>query len=153
MDRNEFASRVVNQTDRMYRIAYSLLRNDEDCRDAMQEAALKAWEKRFTLRQPQYFETWLTRILINECRNIQRKRKSSVPIEETAVPAAPAHDPSLLIALKNLPEKLRLPLVMHSIEGMSYQEISRTLRLPHSTIVGRVQRARQMLKKELEVQA
>ena len=45
MDRNDFASRVVEQTDRMYRIAYVLLHNDEDCRDAMQEAALKAWEK------------------------------------------------------------------------------------------------------------
>jgi len=66
MDRNDFASRVVEQTNRMYRIAYVMLRNDEDCRDAMQEAALKAWEKRFTLREPQYFATWLTRILINE---------------------------------------------------------------------------------------
>lgn len=86
MDRNEFASRVVEQTDRMYRIAYSLLCNDEDCRDAMQEAALKAWEKRFTLREPQYFATWLTRILINECRNIQRRRKGVVPLGEIRIP-------------------------------------------------------------------
>ena len=98
MDRNDFASRVVEQTDRMYRIAYVMLHNDEDCRDAMQEAALKAWEKRFTLREPKYFATWLTRILINECRNIQRKRKTFVPIDEAIIPAAPAHDPTLSIA-------------------------------------------------------
>ncbi len=151
MDRNDFASRVVEQTDRMYRIAYVLLHNDEDCRDAMQEAALKAWEKRFTLREPQYFATWLTRILINECRNIQRKRRTFVPIDEAIIPAAPAHDPTLSMVLQSLPEKLRLPLVMHSMEGMTYEEISHTLRLPRSTIIGRVQRAKQQLKKELEV--
>lgn len=150
MNRNEFASRVVEQTDRMYRIAYSLLCNNEDCRDAMQEAALKAWEKRFTLREPQYFATWLTRILINECRNIQRRRKNIVPIGEMPIPAAPACDPALSIALQNLPEKLRLPLVMHAAEGMTYDEIARTLRLPRSTIVGRIQRAKQRLKKDLE---
>lgn len=150
MNRNEFASRVVEQTDRMYRIAYSLLCNNEDCRDAMQEAALKAWEKRFTLREPQYFATWLTRILINECRNIQRRRKNIVPIDEMPIPAAPACDPTLSIALQNLPEKLRLPLVMHAVEGMTYDEIARTLRLPRSTIVGRIQRAKQRLKKDLE---
>lgn len=49
MDKNEFAARVVAQTDRMYRIAYVLLRDPEDCRDAMQEAALRAWEKRRSL--------------------------------------------------------------------------------------------------------
>ncbi|MBE5766748.1 MAG: RNA polymerase sigma factor [Clostridiales bacterium] len=151
MDRNEFASRVVEQTDRMYRVAYVLLHNNEDCRDAMQEAALKAWEKRSTLREPQYFATWLIRILINECRNIQRKRKRILPINEMVIPAVPAHDPTLMIALQNLPEKLRLPLVMHAIEGMTYEEIARTLKLPRSTITGRIQRAKQQLKKELEV--
>ena len=150
MDRNEFASRVVEQTDRMYRIAYVLLRSDEDCRDAMQEAALKAWEKRSTLREPRYFATWLTRILINECRNIQRKQKRLVPIREEILPAAPTQDPTLSMLLQGLPEKLRLPLVMHAVEGMTYEEISRTLRLPRSTVVGRIQRAKQRLKKELE---
>ena len=55
------------------------------------------------------------------------------------------------MVLQSLPEKLRLPLVMHSMEGMTYEEISHTLRLPRSTIIGRVQRAKQQLKKELEV--
>lgn len=151
MDRNEFAARVVGQTDRMYRIAYVLLRSPEDCRDAMQEAALKAWEKRSTLREEAYFATWLTRILINECHSIQRKRKPLVALDDIAEPAAQPHDPTLSIALQRLPEKLRLPLVMHALEGMTYDEISRVLRLPRSTIVGRIQRAKQQLKKELEV--
>ncbi|MBQ2952419.1 MAG: RNA polymerase sigma factor [Clostridia bacterium] len=151
MDRNEFAARVVAQTDRMYRIAWILLRHPEDCRDAMQETALRAWEKRATLREEAYFATWLVRILINECRSIQRKRRRLVTLEEIAEPAVPPQDPALSIALQRLPEQLRLPLTLHTLEGMSYEEVARTLRLPRSTIVGRIQRAKQQLKKELEV--
>ena len=150
MDKNEFAARVVAQTDRMYRIAWTLLRSDEDCRDAMQEAALKAWTKRFTLREPKYFATWLTRILINECYAIRRRQKRFVPLEDIEYASAPAHDPTLSLALQRLPEELRLPLVMHSLEGMSYEEIGKVLRLPHSTIAGRIHRAKKQLRKELE---
>lgn len=151
MDKNEFAARVVAQTDRMYRIAYVLLRDPEDCRDAMQEAALRAWEKRRSLREERYFATWLTRILINECRSIQRKRRPRVALEELPEPSAPPHDPALSIALAALPEKLRLPLTMYAVEGMTYEEVAQALRLPRSTIVGRIQRARNELKKSLEV--
>lgn len=150
MDRTDFAARMVAQTDRMYRIAWTILRSDEDCRDAMQEAALRAWEKRHTLREEKYFATWLTRILINEAYAIQRKRKHFVPLEEAFVLSAPPKDITLSLALQELPEKLRLPLVMHALEGMSYEEIGKVLRLPHSTIAGRIHRAKQQLRKELE---
>lgn len=150
MNKSEFAALVVEQTDRMYRIAWTLLRSDEDCRDAMQEAALKAWAKRYTLREEKYFATWLTRILINECYAMRRKQKRFVPLEDIEYVSAPAHDPMLSLALQSLPEELRLPLVMHSLEGMSYEEIGKVLRLPHSTITGRIHRAKQQLRKELE---
>lgn len=151
MNKNEFTSRVVEQTDRMYRIAWTILHNDADCRDAMQETALRAWEKRYTLREPAYFATWLTRILINECHNIQRKRKRLVFLDEITVPSVPSHDPALSLALQRLPENLRLPLVMHVIEGMTYEEISVALRTTKSTVTGRIQRAKKQLRKELEV--
>lgn len=151
MDKTDFAARVVEQTDRMYRIAWTLLRNDEDCRDAMQEAALRAWEKRHTLREERYFATWLTRILINEAYAIQRRRKRFFPLEDAANLSAQPKDVTLSLALQRLPEKLRLPLVMHALEGMSYEEIGKVLRLPHSTIAGRIHRAKKELKKELEV--
>lgn len=150
MNRNEFAQQVVRQTDRMYRIAWTLLRNDEDCRDAMQEAALKAWERRFTLREERYFATWLTRILINECHGIQRRRKRFVTLEDAEYVASQPRDVTLSIALQRLPEELRLPLVMHALEGMSYQEIEQVLRLPHSTISGRIHRAKKQLRQELD---
>ncbi len=150
MDKTDFAARVVAQTDRMYRIAWTLLQNDADCRDAMQEAALRAWEKRHTLRNEAYFSTWLTRILINEAYAILRRRGRTVPLEEALAASAQAQDVELSLALARLPEKLRLPLVMHALEGMSYREIGQALRLPQSTVTGRIHRAKLQLRKELE---
>lgn len=151
MTKDDFARQAVEQTDRMYRIAYSMLYNDADCRDAMQEAVLRAWEKRHTLRQEQYFATWLTRILINECRRMLRRRRPLVSLEEIPEQAVLPPDPALSIALQQLPEKLRLPLVMHEREGMRYEEIARALHVPQTTIVGRIHRAKEQLRKELTV--
>ena len=61
-------------------------------------------------------------------------------------------DPALALALQALPEKLRLPLVLCYSEGMSYEEIAQTLRLPVSTIRGRIHRAKGELRKELEAE-
>lgn len=151
MNRDDFAASVVEYTDRMYRIARTILRNDEDCRDALQEAALRAWEKRYTLREDKYFGTWLIRILINECRNIQRKRRFTVSIDEIAEPSIPPPDPILSIALEKLDEKLRLPLMLHVSEGLSHTEIAQILHLPKTTVAGRIHRAKMQLRKELEV--
>ena len=59
-------------------------------------------------------------------------------------------DPIVSMALKALDEKLRLPLVMHAIEGMSYDEISKALRISKASVTGRIQRAREKLRKDLE---
>lgn len=151
MTREEFGAAVVAQTDCMYRVAYALLRNDADCRDAMQEAALKAWEKRHTLKDERYFSTWLTRILINACHDIQRRRLRILALEDLPEPSVPPPDPTLSMALASLPEKLRLPLTLHEMEGMSYAEISRVLHIPQTTVVGRIHRAKLQLRKELTV--
>ena len=151
MTREEFGAAVVEQTDRMYRVAYTLLRMDADCRDAMQEAALRAWEKRHTLKDERFFATWLTRILINACHDIQRKRPRTVAMEDLPEPSVPPHDPTLSMALATLPEKLRLPLELHEMEGMTYAEIAQTLRIPQTTVVGRIHRAKVQLRKELTV--
>lgn len=59
----------------MYHVAKSILKNDSDCADAVQETLLKAYKKLPTLKQESFFRTWLTRILINECNGILRKKK------------------------------------------------------------------------------
>ena len=151
MDKDFFVREIERVSQMLYRVSFTILQNDEDCKDALQQTALKAWEKRGSLREPQYFSSWVTRILINETRNIQRKRRGLVSLETVQEPAADPPNPELSIIIHSMPEKLRLPLILRYAEGMNYEQIAKTLRLPLSTVRGRIYRAKQHLRKELEV--
>ena len=74
MDNQEFQDRVRACERRLYATAYLLLHVTADCEDAVQEAVLRAWQRLPGLQNPQFFETWLTRIVINECKSQLRRR-------------------------------------------------------------------------------
>jgi len=153
VDRAFFIAEIETCSDMMYRVAWSILRNDADVQDALQDAALKAWEKRDKLRDEKFFRTWITRILINACYDTQRKRRRIVSMDEipeSTVSNAP--DPELAVALQALPEKLRLPLVLCYSEGMSYEEAADVLRIPITTLRGRLRRGKEELRKELNAE-
>lgn len=152
MDKDFFVRQIDAHGGMLYRVAWSILRNDDDCKDALQETALKAWQKRSALKDERYFRTWIVRILINTCYDTQRKRRRTVSIEEIQEPACPPPDPSLALALEALPEKLRLPLTLCYSEGMSYAEIAQALHLPQATVRGRIHRAKEQLRKELDAE-
>ena len=149
MDKDFFVKEIEAHSGMLYRVAYTILRNDDACKDALQDTALKAWEKRGTLKELRYFRTWITRILINTCYDTQRKRRRMVSIEDVPEPQVADPDISLAMALQSLPEKLRLPLVLYYSEGLTYAEIAQTLRLPMATVRGRIHRAKGQLRKEL----
>ena len=153
MERKFFIAEIETCSDMMYRVAWSILRNDADVQDALQDAVLKAWEKRDKLRDEKFFRTWITRILINACYDTQRKRRRIVSMDEipeSTVSNAP--DPDLALALQALPEKLRLPLVLCYSEGMSYEEAADVLRIPMTTLRGRLRRGKKELRKELDAE-
>lgn len=149
MTREAFVEGIEAHADAMYRVAISILRNKEDCRDALQDAVLKAWEKRDTLKNESSFRPWLTRIVINRCNDVLRTRRRFVALDDLPEPSAPPPDPTLSAALYALPASLRLPLVLVYAEGMSYAEAAKALHLPVSAVRGRVFRAKQQLRKEL----
>lgn len=150
ISRDEFAERAIALRARQYRVAWAILRHEADCLDAMQEALAKAWAARRTLRDDALFSTWLMRILINECKALLRKRKWQVLMAE---PAPGGHTeeavPEVQRLVDGLPEKLRLPFVLHHIEGYSIQEVADLLSATPSGIKNRVFRARNLLKGEL----
>lgn len=156
MTEQQFDAKVRAMESRMYRLARSMLRSDFDCADAIQNAIFAAWRKLQYLKNDSKFDCWLTRILINECRNIQRcylKRKAEGPLEGLQLPAqASLPDPDLKTALQMLPEKLRLPLILHHVNGLSVPEISRILYLPPSTVKGRIREGLKKLRRLLEVE-
>lgn len=151
IDKEAFAEGVQARGDMLYRIARTMLWREADCQGALQECVLKAWAKRHTLRDAALFSTWLTRILINECRSLSRKqRKYHLMAEIPQAPDRAAPDPDLQAALYQLPPKLRLPLVLHHVEGYTLREVAQVLGLPEPTVRGRVHQARRAMRMELE---
>ena len=76
MDKTEFAARVESVRQRLYRTAYLYLGSEADALEAVDEAVYQALRALKKLRQPEYFETWLTRILLNQCHKELRRRKT-----------------------------------------------------------------------------
>lgn len=150
MNKQEFSRRVLALEGRLYRIGYGMLQNQQDAMDAAQEAVLRAWEKLGSLRETRYFETWLTRILINVCRTMLAGRRSAVPLENVAEPVAPeGANPALHDALMALNGELRLPVMLHYMEGYRVREIAQLLDIPEGTVKSRMKRAKLELKRQL----
>lgn len=147
MTAQEFSERVRENRDRLWRISYSILRNGADCDDALQEALLRAWKQRTSLRNEEYFVTWLTRILINECKRML-KRPRLQPLPEV-FPQPPVSDNAeLRDAILALPLNQRIPLVLHYIEGYPVKHIAAMLRLPETTVNWRLHSARKAIRDE-----
>ena len=146
MDKTEFTAAVLEAEQTLYRVARTMLGSEHDCADAAQQAILRAWEQLGTLRNPKYFKTWLTRILINECNAMLRQRQRLAPYEPEIAEAIPAPAPEdhsdLYAALLALDKKYRL--------GFKTCEIASMLGVPEGTVKTRLRAAREQLRKDLE---
>ena len=151
MDKDEFAAQVMKMRDTLYRVAASLLRSEADREDAVSEAVAKAIVKLPGLRKADAFESWMIRILVNECYNPLRRGKREVVVDEVPdVYFAKEESRELFNAFHELEEKYRLPMVLHYVEGYKLDEIAGMLRLPEGTIKSRLMRGRRMLRALLD---
>lgn len=156
MTKEQLGTLIIRSEDKMYHIAKTLLRSDEDCMDAIQEAIVKAFSKIDTLRVDAYAATWLIRILINECYSIMKREKKLVSLEDCGQEerAAEAEDYSELYqAISRLPEKVRLSVILYYLEGYSVKEIAELMDTTEGAVKNRLQRARRKLRTELEQEA
>lgn len=152
MNKNDFAEKVTAAEATLYHISKSILKNDCDCADAVQETIITAYSKLHSLRDDRFFKTWLCRILINECYRICRINKRVVPLEdymEAEYPAVQQNDLGLFDAIMELKTDLRLVIVLHYIEGFQTMEIAKILKIPEGTVKSRLSRARTALKSVL----
>lgn len=153
MNKNEFAEQVTAAEATLYHISKSILKNDCDCSDAVQEAIVTAYSKLHSLRDDRYFKTWLCRILMNECYRICRANQRVVPLEdymEAEYPSEQRDGSGLFDAVMKLETDLRLVIVLHYIEGFQTKEIAELLKIPEGTVKSRLSRARTELKSGLE---
>ena len=151
MDRQEFAARTQALRQRLYRTAYLYLGREADALEAVDEAVYQALRSLGKLRQEDLFETWLTRILINEChRELRRRRRLSgeEALPETAGPDAYDHLP-LKDAVARLPEMLRAVVILRYFTGYTQSETAAALDIPQGTVATRQRRALELLRLEL----
>jgi RNA polymerase sigma-70 factor (ECF subfamily) len=149
MIQEEFARRIVAMQDTLYHVSATILPQQCDREDAVQEAITKAWQKQSKLRNEDALRPWVIRILINECYNLLRRRKREI-ITDTLPEweAAPDALPDVYQLFISLDDKYRLPMALHYVEGYSVEEIAKILRLPMGTIKSQLHRGRMLLRGE-----
>ena len=151
MDLQEFSFRVRALERKLYKTAICILNNDQDAADCVQEALLKAWKSLDKLKNEAYFDTWLTRILINECKmQIRLKKRQREDALIDSIPAPERSENEIERALHALEEKYRLPIVLYHINGYSIEETAKISGVPVGTIKTRLSRGRMKLKALLE---
>ena len=139
------------------RVCYLYLHDHALAQDAAQTTFMKAWQALHTLRNINTEKAWLLRIAINTCKTMLRSPEyrlyaQSPDLDELSVPgdAAPMADHTVLQAVLALPEKYREVVVLFYYQGLSSQDIARSLRIPQATVLTRVRRARKLLESELK---
>lgn len=155
MDKQFFTEEVKAAERSLYRVARSYLPSDHDAADAVQEALLRAWAKRNTIRDERFFRTWLTRVVINVCKDERKRLKRVTPVQEIPEPvpersAAPRDE--LKEALRALDAKYRVPLALFYLDGYSIREIAGMMTLPQGTVKNRLHRAKDKLREQLQQQ-
>lgn len=145
-DKDAFTELMQVYTKDMYRTAIAILMNEEDAADALQETILTCWEKLSTLKKPEFFKTWMTRILINHCYDILRGNALYETMEAYEEPSkCDEYNLELKEAYASVDERYRLPMELYYSQGFKMREIARMLSLPLNTVKTRVARGRKQL--------
>ena len=138
MNYEEYANQVERLRGRLYKTALLYLGSEALALDAVDEAVYKGLCGCRKLRQPAYFSTWMTRILINECHNEYRRQKRFCPLEELPEKGAEVFDAlPLKEALQRLPKELKEVIILRYFTGYTLAETAEILKIPQGTAATR----------------
>ncbi|WP_238883597.1 sigma-70 family RNA polymerase sigma factor [Clostridium sp. YIM B02551] len=124
----------------LYRTAYAFVKNKDDALDILQETVYKAYISIEKLRKPQYFNTWLTRILINNCKNFIRNKEKVIYLEdnkncnEDSAKINIDERLDLLYAIDKLEEKHRMVIILKYFQDLTINQIAESLDCPIGTV-------------------
>lgn len=162
-DRDAFHDLFEAHKDRVYTIAFHYSGDEAMARDVCQQVFLKLFTSINQFREDSQFTTWLYRIVANACADEHRKRKRFVPfspeIEARNMVAKGSQEEaynkrqvaeSVRGAIAELTPKLRLPILLKYVEGLSYDEIAESLGLSIGTVSSRLNRGHKMLARKLD---
>jgi RNA polymerase sigma factor (sigma-70 family) len=160
-DEDAFTSLVLHYGDRLYSVAYRILRDTNRAEDAVQQAFLTAWRELRRLRDDDRLEAWLYRLLVNACfAEIRHTRRWQPGLRVITDPeigpttddtqANVALQDELERAFRRLSAEQRAVLAMHHYLGLSGAEIAQTLGLSPGTVRSRLHYARQQMRAAIE---
>ena len=146
-----FTERVEAARQRLYKTAMLYMGSHSVAMDVLDEAIYKAWCARNKLREEAYFDTWITRILLNECHNELRRQKRFFPIDELPEMTAQELDHlPLKEAVRHLSKELKDVVILRYFAGYTLAETAQMLKIPQGTAATRQRKALQLLRLELE---
>lgn len=143
---------LVGQYEKYYRMAYSYVHSENDAQDIVQEAAYKAIYHAKKLKDPDFADTWICRIVINEAMNyIKKNKKTYVELEEVDVGREEVYeDVDLRAAIDRLSPKDKTIIVLRFFEDMSLEQIAEICDENVNTIKSRLYRTLKKLKIDLQ---
>lgn len=134
---------------RLYRIASAMVKRQEDVVDVMQETVIKAYESLPQLREAIFFETWIIRILINECNHVLRKRQRVIPFSEIRptvnIAVGTYDDVDIRQVVDQLEEDKRQLIILHYFQDIPLKQVADILGITESTAKTRLHRTRKLL--------
>lgn len=142
--------------DYLYKTAFLYVKNEDSALDIVQESILKGYESIRKLKNPQYFKTWITKILINHSLTTLKKRDSFIPVEAIENISSSYLQPmleeklDLYDAIDNLPQLYKTIIILKYFNDLKINEISSLTNLPEGSVKAYLYRAKQELKQYLE---
>lgn len=123
----------------------------QDAEDIVQETYIRLLVKQPKFHDEEHAKAWLIRVCINLCKNQLRfrKRHPQDNIEDLQNPIVSTEVYEVMHSVHFLPEKLRKVMILHAVEGYSVKEISKILKISESAVKKRLQRGRELLRKEV----
>lgn len=157
-DMDSFIKLLAPIKENLYRVSFMYLQNENDTLDCVHEAIIKAIKSLKTLKNPQYFNAWMTRITINVCKDYIKKNskvtlvdirdfESNLIIEDDK---NSFEDDNIITSLDKLSEKERELIIMRYLDDKSLKDISNEINIPLGTVKSRLNRTLKKLKIYLE---
>lgn len=147
-DKEAFVRLMEIHKSSMLKVARSFFSEPFDIEDVMQDTIMSCWANLPTLKQPEYFKTWLIRILINHCNAVLKNRPKTVSIDTVTEVGSEEYDPDQMNfddIIEILDNKYRIVLTLYYNDGFTTSEISDILNIPTETVKTRLKRGREQL--------
>lgn len=147
-DEKAFLKLIQTEKEKLYRMAFMYAKNEGDSLDIVQETIYKAYKAIGKIKEPSYFSTWMTRILINTATDFIKKKNKVIPLEQDLIERFEASEQLMLedkmdlfTAIGELPEKYKTVIVLRYYKDLTIKQISEFLECPEGTVKTNLHRA------------